>query len=209
MRSVALSAAQVKQVQRENAAIARGLKRQDPELLDQLIETYQHRLMRYLMFLTGKREVAEDLFQEVWIRVLRRGSQYNGKARFDTWIFTIARNLVIDLSRKRTMASLDEMREAGEDERPFEIAQDGPTPLEQFQYREDAAELASVMNTLEPNYREVLTLRFHEELSLEEIASITRAPLSTVKSRLYRGLAALKPQLVKLRAQRRQEEARA
>ena len=209
MRSVALSAAQVKQVQRENAAIARGLKRQDPELLDQLIETYQHRLMRYLMFLTGKREVAEDLFQEVWIRVLRRGSQYNGKARFDTWVFTIARNLVIDLSRKRTMASLDEMREAGEDERPFEIAQDGPSPLEQFQYREDAAELATVMGTLEPNYREVLTLRFHEEMSLEEIASVTRAPLSTVKSRLYRGLAALKPQLVKLRAQRRLEEARA
>jgi len=209
MGTVALSAAQVRQVQRENAAIARGLKRQDPELLDRLIETYQHRLMRYLMFLTGKREVAEDIFQEVWIRVLRRGSQYNGKARFDTWIFTIARNLVIDLSRKRTMASLDEMREAGEDERPFEIAQDGPSPLEQFQYREDAAELASVMGTLEPNYREVLTLRFHEEMSLEEIAGVTRAPLSTVKSRLYRGLAALKPQLTKLRAQRRQEEARA
>jgi RNA polymerase sigma-70 factor (ECF subfamily) len=209
MGSVALSAAQVRQVQRENAAIARGLKRQDPELLDQLIETYQHRLMRYLMFLTGKRETAEDLFQEVWIRVLRRGSQYNGKARFDTWIFTIARNLVIDLSRKRTMASLDEMREGGEDERPFEIAQDAPSPLEQFQYREDAAELASVMGTLEPNYREVLTLRFHEEMSLEEIASVTRAPLSTVKSRLYRGLAALKPQLTKLRAQRQLEEARA
>src|SRR6202789_3404681 len=113
MGTVALSAAQVKQVQRENAAIARGLKRQDPELLDRLIETYQHRLMRYLMFLTSKREVAEDLFQEVWIRVLKRGSQYNGKARFDTWIFTIARNLVIDLSRRRRMASLDEMREGG------------------------------------------------------------------------------------------------
>jgi RNA polymerase sigma-70 factor (ECF subfamily) len=165
--------------------------------------------MRYLMFLTGKRETSEDLFQEVWIRVLRRGSQYNGKARFDTWIFTIARNLVIDLSRKRTMASLDEMREAGEDERPFEIAQEGPSPLEQFRYREDAAELATVMGSLEANYREVLTLRFHEEMSLEEIAGVTRAPLSTVKSRLYRGLAALKPQLVKLRAQRRQEEARA
>jgi RNA polymerase sigma-70 factor (ECF subfamily) len=198
--SVVLSAAAAQQVQRENAAIARGLKRQDPELLDQLIETYQHRLMRYLMFLTGKREVAEDLFQETWIRVLRRGSQYNGEARFDTWIFTIARNLVIDLSRKRTMASLDEMREGGEDERPFEIVEDGPSPLEQFQGRENAAEVAAVILTLEPSYREVLTLRFHEEMSLEEIATVTRAPLSTVKSRLYRGLAALKPQLVALRA---------
>lgn len=198
-----LTAEAAKQVQRENEAIARGLKRQDPELLDQLIETYQHRLMRYLMFLTSKREVAEDLFQEVWIRVLRRGSQYNGKARFDTWIFTIARNLVIDLSRKRTMASLDEMREGGDDERPFEIAEDGPSPLEQFEGRENAAEVATVMLTLEPSYREVLTLRFHEDMSLEEIATVTRAPLSTVKSRLYRGLAALKPQLVRLRADRR------
>jgi RNA polymerase sigma-70 factor (ECF subfamily) len=187
-----LSAAAVKQVERENAAIARGLKRQDPDLLDQLIDTYQHRLMRYLMFLTGKREVSEDLFQEVWIRVMRRGSQYNGKARFDTWIFTIARNLVIDLSRKRTMASLDEMCE--------EIVQDGPGPLEEFQYRENASEVSTVMQTLEPSYREVLTLRFQEEMSLEEIATVTRAPLSTVKSRLYRGLAALKPQVQKLRA---------
>jgi RNA polymerase sigma-70 factor (ECF subfamily) len=199
---IVLTAEAAKQIERENAAIARGLKRQDPELLDQLIETYQHRLMRYLMFLTSKREVAEDLFQEVWIRVLKRGSQYNGKARFDTWIFTIARNLVIDLSRKRTMASLDEMREGSEesDARPFEIVQDGPSPLEQFQYRENASEVAAVLLTLEPAYREVLTLRFHEEMSLEEIATVTRAPLSTVKSRLYRGLAALKPELLKLRA---------
>lgn len=202
-----LTAAEALAVQRENDAIAQGLKRQDPELLDRLIDTYQHRLMRYLMFLTGKREVSEDLFQEVWIRVLRRGSQYNGKARFDTWIFTIARNLVIDLSRKRTMQSLDEMREGGEDERPFEIAIDGPSPLEQFQFSEDAAELRTVMMKLEPSYREVLSLRFHEELSLEEIATVTRAPLSTVKSRLYRGLAALKPQLLTLRATRRHPEA--
>jgi RNA polymerase sigma-70 factor (ECF subfamily) len=199
---VVLTAEAAKEIERENAAIARGLKAQDPELLDRLIETYQHRLMRYLMFLTNKREVAEDLFQEVWIRVLRRGSQYNGKARFDTWIFTIARNLVIDLSRKRTMASLDEMREGGEDERPFEIAEESPSPLEQFEYRENAQEVATVLLTLEPSYREVLTLRFHEEMSLEEIAGVTQAPLSTVKSRLYRGLAALKPELVKLRAKR-------
>lgn len=202
MRTTAtLTAEAAREIERENAAIARGLKRHDPELLDQLIETYQHRLMRYLMFLTSKREVAEDLFQEVWIRVLKRGSQYNGKARFDTWIFTIARNLVIDLSRKRTMASLDEMREGGEDSeaRPFEIVHEGPSPLEQFQYRENASEVAVVLLTLDPTYREVLTLRFHEEMSLEEIAAVTRAPLSTVKSRLYRGLAALKPELVKLR----------
>jgi RNA polymerase sigma-70 factor (ECF subfamily) len=188
--------------ERENTAIARGLKRQDPDTLDYLIELYQHRLLRYLLFLTGKREVAEDLFQETWMRVLLRGVQYNGKARFDTWLFTIARNLVIDLSRKRTMASLDEMSDTGDDDRPFQIAMDGPSPLEQFQARENSAEVAEVLLKLEPNYREVLVLRFHEELSLEEIAGVTRAPLSTVKSRLYRGLAALKPEMERLRATR-------
>ena len=207
MRSsvVAISIEQAEQSQRENAAIARGLKSQDPELLDHLIELYQHRLLRYLLFLTGKREVAEDLFQETWMRVLLRGSQFNGKARFDTWLFTIARNLVIDLSRKRTMASLDEMSDISEEGRAFEIATDGPSPLDEFQIREDRAEVAEVLLKLETNYREVLVLRFHEELSLEEIASVTKAPLSTVKSRLYRGLAALKPEIERLRGCRTAE----
>ncbi len=98
-----------------NAVIARGLKKQDPQLLDLLIEQYQHRLLRYLLFLTGKRDLAEDLFQETWMRVLTRGAQYDGRARFDTWLFTIARNLVIDNSRKRRLASLDEMTENSED----------------------------------------------------------------------------------------------
>jgi RNA polymerase sigma-70 factor (ECF subfamily) len=103
------------------------------------------------------------------------------------------------------MASLDEMREGGDDERPFEIVEDGPSPLEQFQGRENAAEVATVILKLDPSYREVLTLRFHEEMSLEEIAAVTRAPLSTVKSRLYRGLAALKPELLSLRARAKAE----
>jgi RNA polymerase sigma-70 factor (ECF subfamily) len=195
-RSIALTAAQTAQMQAENAAIAHGLKKQSPEMLDQLIDLYQHRLLRYLMFLTGRREVAEDLFQETWMRVLLRGAQYNGKARFDTWLFTIARNLVIDLSRKRTMASLDEM---AEDDRPFDLAVSGPSPLEQFQSRENCAEVGEVLLKLEPVYREVLVLRFYEELSLEEIATVTRAPLSTVKSRLYRGLVALRPRMEQLR----------
>ncbi len=200
--ALSITAAQVALTQEENAAIARGLKRQDAELLDQLIEQYQHRLLRYLLFLTGRRETAEDLFQETWMRVLVRGAQYNGKARFDTWLFTIARNLVIDLSRKRTMASLDEMSESDEDDRPFEVATTGPSPLEQFTTREDSAEVAAVLLTLDTSYREVLVLRFYEEMSLEEISGVTRAPLSTVKSRLYRGLASLKPELEKLRSYR-------
>jgi RNA polymerase sigma-70 factor (ECF subfamily) len=186
----------VEQGKAENLVIAQGLKRQDADLLDELIVRYQHRLLRYLLYLTGNREVAEDLFQETWMRVLLRGAQYNGNARFDTWLFTIARNLLIDLRRKRSMASLDEMCEAADDERPFEVASDAPNPFDHFQTQENGERVAEALLTLDPLHREVLILRFHEELALEEIATVTRAPLSTVKSRLYRGLAALKPRVV-------------
>ena len=185
-------------VRQESLAVAQGLKRQDVGLLDELIVRYQHRLLRYLLYLTSNREMAEDLFQEVWMRVLVRGGQFNGKARFDTWLFTIARNLVIDQRRKRTMASLDELFEGGsEDDRPmsFEIAAGGPTPFDSLSNLQDRERIAGALMELDTLHREVLVLRFHEELSLEEIAKVTRAPLSTVKSRLYKGMAAIKPKL--------------
>jgi RNA polymerase sigma-70 factor (ECF subfamily) len=190
--------AQEDAVRQENLAIATGLKHQEAGLLDELIVRYQHRLLRYLLYLTSSRELAEDLFQEVWMRVLVRGGQFNGKARFDTWLFTIARNLVIDYRRKRTVASLDELFEgSSEDDRPmsFEISDTQPTPFDRFASLEDRQRIADALLEVDTLYREVLVLRFHEEMSLQEIAAVTRAPLSTVKSRLYRGLAAIKPKL--------------
>jgi len=194
-------AAELELVRKENVAIADGLKRQDAGLLDELIVRYQHRLLRYLLYLTGNREVAEDLFQEVWMRVLVRGSQFNGQSRFETWLFTIARNLLIDLRRKRTMSSLDELFEAGgDDDRPvaIEITDNDPTPFERFSSLEDRERVAAALLELDALHREVLVLRFHEELSLEEISKVTRAPLSTVKSRLYRGLAMVRPRLERM-----------
>ncbi len=175
--------------------IAQRLKSADPLLLDQLIVEYQHRLLRYLLYLTGNRELAEDLFQETWMRVLLRGAQFNGNARFDTWLFTIARNLVIDFRRRRTMASLEEMSENTEDDRPFEVASSEPTPFDNYLSRQNSALVAEALLTLDPLHREVLVLRFHEELALDQIATVTGAPLSTVKSRLYRGLASLRPRI--------------
>lgn len=186
--------AQTESARAMNRAIAAGLRRQDANLIEQLIELYQHRLFRYLLFLTGCRDLAQDLFQETWLRVLERGSQYNGQARFDTWMFAIARNLMIDHTRRRAMVSLDEATDPKND-RPLEIAGDTPSPFDHFHSQEQALRVGQALMGLHPLYREVLVLRFHEELSLEEIARVSDAPLSTVKSRLYRGMAALKPVL--------------
>ena len=175
----------------ETAKIARGLRERDMELLADLVERCQHRLVRYLLYLTGRREYAEDLAQETWIRVLQRGTQYNGRQRFDPWLFAIARNSAIDYIRKKLKAvqtvSLPNDRDA-----MLLLPSSGPTPFEALARSEDAMRLAGRLQILSPLYREALLLRFQEELSLVEIAQVVGAPVTTVTSRIYRGLAALR-----------------
>jgi RNA polymerase sigma-70 factor, ECF subfamily len=178
----------------EEARIARGLRHRDPDLLDALIAQYQHRLLRYLLHLTGNRAVAEDLFQETWMRVLEKGHTYDGRSRFVTWLLTIAHNVAIDHLRRRNPASLDEMQES-EDGAPFEVQDARPSPFEHAAANEESAHLEAALQQLPAIFREVLTLRIHEQMKLEEIAKLIQIPVATVKTRLYRGVVALRPVL--------------
>lgn len=177
----------------ENTDIARGLRRRDPELLDRLIEQYQHRLLRYLVYLSGRRDLAEDFFQETWVHVLERGGQYDGRHEFSTWLFTIARHLVIDHSRRKRPTSLDSLADQ-DDLAPFDIPAAGqPSAFDATVQREQNEQISAGMQHIAAEYRETLLLRFQEGMSLEEIAIVIGAPLGTVKSRIYRGLSALEP----------------
>jgi RNA polymerase sigma-70 factor, ECF subfamily len=178
----------------EEARIARGLRHRDPDLLDSLIAQYQHRLLRYLVHLTGNRATSEDLFQETWMRVLEKGHLYDGKSRFVTWLLTIAHNVGIDHLRRRTPASLDEMQDC-DDGVPFEVQDARPSPFDQAAAGEESARLEAALQQLPAIFREVLTLRIHEQMKLEEIAKLIHIPLATVKTRLYRGVMALRPAL--------------
>ena len=179
----------------DTQSLAAGLRRRDPDLLDRLIERYQHRLYRYLLFLTGNKALAEDLFQETWIRVLERGHQYNAKSKFESWLFAIARNLVIDVSRRKKIASLEELGDS-ESNQVFEPPDErSVSPLQLLVTRENEQVVQLSLLKIPAYYREVLLLRFQEELSLEEISALLATPISTVKSRLYRGLTVLKSAL--------------
>lgn len=171
----------------EASAIARGLRRRDPDLLDRLIEQYQHRLLRYLTYLSGNRELAEDLFQETWIRVLERGHQYDGRHEFSTWLYAVARNLTLDYLSKKRPLSLDGLME-DEEHAPLEPADTRPMAWEVMQQQEQAERVNAALAGIPVEYRETVMLRFQEGLALDEIATVTGAPLGTVKSRLYRGL---------------------
>ena len=174
----------------ETGKIARGLRERDTELLADLVERYQNRLVRYLLYLTGRREHAEDLAQETWIRVLQRGSQYDGRQPFDPWLFAIARNLAIDYLRKIRAVQTGSLPDDGNE--MLLLPSSGPSPFEAAARSEDAMRLAGRLQILPPLYREALLLRFQEELSLAEIAQVVGAPVTTVTSRIYRGLAALR-----------------
>jgi RNA polymerase sigma-70 factor (ECF subfamily) len=173
-------------------ALALGLQRRDPQLLDRLIEQYQHRLFRYLVYLTASRERAEDFFQETWIRVLERGHQYDGKSKFEGWLFSIARHLVIDWQRGKRMQSLDSLIDPA-DGAPMQFAdEDEPSPLHLVLSNEEGEAVQTSLARLAAIHREVLLLRFQEDMALGEIAAVLSVPVATVKSRLYRGLADLR-----------------
>jgi len=143
--------------------------------------------------LSGRRDLAEDFFQETWVHVLERGGQYDGRHEFSTWLFTIARHLVIDHLRSKRPTSLDSLADQ-DDLAPFDIPAAGqPSAFDATVQREQNEQISAGMQHIAAEYRETLLLRFQEGMSLEEIASVIGAPLGTVKSRIYRGLSALEP----------------
>jgi RNA polymerase sigma-70 factor (ECF subfamily) len=188
--------AQAEDWMQECEQIARALRRRDPAVLDQLIEQYQHRLYRYLLYLTRDQQMAQDLFQDTWVRVLERGSQYSARWKFETWLLSIARNLVIDNVRRKHPTSFSELEGDDEEAPRFDVADErAEQAFRQIQQQQQDQRLAVLLHGLPLLYREVLTLRFHEDMQLDEIAHVLNAPLSTVKSRLRRGLDMLQKKL--------------
>jgi RNA polymerase sigma-70 factor, ECF subfamily len=182
-------------VNSDTQQIALSLRQGNVIFLQQLVGQYQYRLVRYLIYLLGRRDEVDDLVQETWLRVLERGSSYDGRSRFEPWLFTIARNLAIDHLRKGRTFSLDSNAEGEQDTALQTPASNAPSPFTLAARTEDAERLAGSLQSLEPIYREALVLRFQEELSLQEIAGVVGAPVATVASRIYRGLRALRSRL--------------
>ncbi len=178
----------------EPKSISRALKNREPEFLWRLAVEYHFRLLRYLSYWSSLQEQAEDLVQETWVRVLERAGQYDGRSRFEPWLFSIARNLAIDELRKGQRMGAN-ISAADSDAVPELAAPEAQSPFLTAAKSEDAVRLAGALDSLEPIYREALLLRFQEDLSLEEIAQVAGAPVSTISSRIYRGLATLRSRL--------------
>lgn len=170
------------------------LRSGDVEAVAALMERYQHRLYRYLLRLVRQPATAEDLFQQTWLRVMERIRSYDPRRSFEGWLFALAHNLAIDFLRRHRMESLDDPLPSG-DSRSEMLEGSGPGALEQLLSQERAGWLADSVAGLPVVFREVLTLRFEEEMRLEEIAAVLTLPLGTVKTRLHRALKHLRQSL--------------
>ena len=168
----------------------------DLEAIAGLMERYQHRLYRYLLRLVLQPSLAEDLFQQTWLRVMERIQNYDPRRSFEGWLFAVAHNLAIDHLRRRRPESLDEPI-ASERTLSDLTRSDTPDALEQFLSKERAGCVLEAVAELPPSFREVITLRFEEEMKLEEIAGVLSLPMGTVKTRLHRALKALRNTLKK------------
>ena len=166
----------------------------DLSALTEIMMRYQHRMYRFLLRLTQDPGLADDLFQQTWLRVIEKIGRYDARRQFEPWLFSVARNLTIDYLRQRQPRSLDVVEDSGES--PAErLAATGLDPLESLLEFERGGVLAAAIAELPVIHREVLTLRFEEELKLEQIADIAGIPVSTVKSRLLRALERLRERL--------------
>ncbi len=157
------------------------LRRGDPAAISAAVHRYQHRLYRYLFRLVHDPAAADDLFQQTWLNAVRRIRRYDPRRSFDTWLFAIAHNAAMDLLRRKPGESLDD--------RDFPADAD---PAGDAMASERSGILEEQMAALPALYREALVLRFEEDMKLEEIAEVTGAPLSTVKSRVQRAIETLR-----------------
>ncbi len=176
------------------------LRRGDPDALTALLERYQNRLYRYLLRFVRDPATAEDLFQQTWLRVVQNIRRYDPRRSFETWLFSVARNLAIDHLRRYRPESLDDSAAGVPVGEQLSVGGPGPADggagaLDRVLARERAEMLAEAVGKLPAIYREVLTLRFEEEMTLEEIAAVLGAPLSTAKTRLRRALERLRRKL--------------
>jgi RNA polymerase sigma-70 factor (ECF subfamily) len=161
---------------------------------DVLVERYQTRLLNFVYRTVGDRERAEDLVQEVFIRVHRHLARFDRSKKFSTWIYTIASNLAKNELRNRARNPLvyfQSMTSTWEDEdRPLEFEDPAARPDDAFERRHLRELVDAAVRRLPAHHRQVFVLRELEGRSYEEIAEMTACNLGTVKSRLNRARSA-------------------
>jgi RNA polymerase sigma-70 factor, ECF subfamily len=174
----------------DDSAVVSAFLSGEERAFQELVERYQTRLLNFIFRTIGDRERAEDLVQEVFIRVYRHIHRFDRSKKFSTWVYTIASNLAKNELRNRSrnplvlFQTIKGPRE--DDERPLQFEDTTARPDDLYRKRHLRELVEETVAQLPEHHRQVFVLRELEGKSYEEIAEITDCNLGTVKSRLNR-----------------------
>ena len=177
----------------------------DARAFEVLVRRHRTPVFNFILRFTGHRARAEDVLQETWLKVVRSAPDYETKAKFTTWLYTIARNLCVDSARKesyRQTASLESATTGsdGEAQRPLAEAlpDEGASPERGAYNARLRPLLERALSGLPEEQREVFVLREYSGIPFKEIAEVTGVSENTVKSRMRYALEGLRRRLGEL-----------
>ena len=171
----------------EGAELVRRCRAGDGAAWEEIVQTYSRRIYNLAYRFTSRADTAEDLTQDVFVRVYRSLEQYNPKqGDLQNWLMRLARNLIIDDYRKRQRAPQDEIADDLEDHK-YHLRSAGNSVQREMERRELGAQVQAGIDKLSADLRTCVILRDIEELSYQEIVDLLKIPEGTVKSRINRG----------------------
>ena len=154
-----------------------------------LMRRYKDSIYFMVLKMVNNKEDAMDLTVETFAKAFEKLDKYQPDYAFSTWLFRVATNNCIDFIRKKKLntTSIHGMVDDDGDDMPFQIKSDTLNPEESSIKKQQTEELKQLIESLPTRYRNLITLRYFDELSYEEIAQQLDLPLGTVKAQLFRG----------------------
>ncbi|MEP6662527.1 MAG: sigma-70 family RNA polymerase sigma factor [Verrucomicrobiota bacterium] len=182
-----------------DVALMLRVKRGDLRAFEQLVEKYKQPVINVITRTLRDPTEAEDLAQNVFLQVYKSAYRYEGKAKFSTWLFTIARNLCLNEIRRRSRHPADSLdsSQTEDEEHPARQFEDVKTfsPTENILQSELEQKVQDALGDLPENQRTAIVLCQQNELSYEDIAEVLGCSLSATKSLIHRGRETLKQKL--------------
>ncbi|MCQ1949405.1 MULTISPECIES: RNA polymerase sigma factor SigE [Arthrobacter] len=157
---------------------------------EEVVQAHSAKVYRLAYRLTGNKHDAEDLTQEVFVRVFRSLANFQ-PGTLDGWLHRITTNLFLDQARRRSRIRFDGMTE----ETSSKLPSNGPGPERSFEFNNLDVDIARALEELPPDFRAAVVLCDLEGLSYDEVARVLDVKLGTVRSRIHRGRAMLKEKL--------------
>lgn len=180
-----------------DAELVKAFKEGDTGALDELIGRHKSRLYAYLLRLSRDRDAADDLLQEVFIKVIKKLDSYGEREKFSAWLFTVAHHAVMDHFRSGSRRREESLDAAGEESVPLTdiLVSREPGPDKLLEEAERAAALQAAFDRLSADQREIFLMRHYSGLSFKEIADILGVPIGTVLARMSRAMARMRQEM--------------